>query len=86
MAWMTNSSARWMRSPAYCRCSCNGSLCVYTATRGAALLALCSRAASGAPTSIHACSAPVRSRTVTAGSSGVDSPLEKAIPSAYSRQ
>jgi hypothetical protein len=35
---------------------------------------------------IHARSAPVRSRTTIAGSSGSDSPLENAMPSVYSRQ
>src|ERR1035437_1690268 len=75
-----------MRSPSYARRKIRGSLCVYTATRGAALLALCSRAASGEPTSIHAVSAPVRSRTVIAGTSGSLIPFENSMPSRYSRQ
>ena len=52
----------------------------------AALLALWSRPASGAPTSIQTCSAPVRSRTASAGVSASAIPREKVIPSAYSRQ
>src|SRR6185503_13577510 len=75
-----------MRSPSSERRSCAGSLWVYTATRGAAFAALCRRAASGEPISIQALSAPVRSRTAIAGSSGSASPREKAMPSAYSRQ
>src|SRR4051794_5297162 len=75
-----------MRSPSSERRSCAGSLWVYTATRGAAFAALCRRAASGKPISIQALSAPVRSRTAIGGSSGSDSPREKAMPSAYSRQ
>jgi AAA domain len=59
----------------------------YTATCRAAFAALCSRAASGDPISIHPCMAPVRSRTTIAGSSGSDRPpFEKAMPSVYSRQ
>ena len=59
---------------------------VYTATRGAAMLALWSRTASGHPTSTQSRSAPVRSRTVSAGSPGSERPFPKLIPSAYSRQ
>ncbi len=51
------------------------------------LAAVVRRSASGAPTSIHVVSLPVRSRTSTAGSVAVDEiPSLKLIPSTYSRQ
>ena len=38
------------------------------------------------PRTIQACNAPVRSRTLIAGSSGSERPFENAMPSVYSRQ
>src|SRR5216684_2261259 len=48
--------------------------------------ARCCLAASGAPTSIHAFNAPVRSRIAIVGSSGSNKPFENAMPSLYSKQ
>ena len=83
-AYSSSASTRWIRAPARLATSRAGSLCVYTATRGTALDARCSRAASGVPTSIHDRSAPVRSRTAIAGSSGSASPRENSMPSVNS--